>query len=73
MTSKCEHADHRTPCKGSVASVVVNPRTYRERMLCERHFEEAWAAWEHAAELMSPLRPSWFDEGYAGERWDEDN
>lgn len=39
---------------------------------CEAHFELRLAEAEHTMELLSPCPPAWFDEGYAGERWDED-
>jgi len=39
---------------------------------CEAHFELRLAQAEHTMELLSPNPPAWFDESYAGERWDED-
>lgn len=39
---------------------------------CEAHFEKRLASSERNLELMSDVPPAWFDESYAGERWDED-
>jgi hypothetical protein len=39
---------------------------------CEAHFEARLATAEDNLELTSPIPPPWFDEGFAGERWDED-
>ncbi|MCR9292037.1 MAG: hypothetical protein NXI32_04910 [bacterium] len=35
---------------------------------CDKHHR----ARERAAEYDSPCPPAWFDESYAGERWDDD-
>lgn len=40
---------------------------------CEHHFEQRLASAERTLELLSPCPAPWFDEGYAGERWDEDS
>lgn len=39
---------------------------------CEHHAELREARAQRNLELMSPAPPAWFDESYAGERWDED-
>jgi hypothetical protein len=58
-------------CEGDVEVRMLpdNPRSFPR---CEFHFEKRLAKSEHNLELMSPARPAWFDESYAGERWDED-
>jgi hypothetical protein len=39
---------------------------------CEPCFERRLAHSPHISEMTSPARPSWYDEGAIGERWDED-
>lgn len=39
---------------------------------CEAHFEARLEQAQRNRELLSSSPPSWFDESYAGERWDED-
>jgi len=39
---------------------------------CEYHREVRDRASKHIMELTSPTPAPWFDESYAGERWDED-
>lgn len=39
---------------------------------CEPCWERREAAAQRNLELLSPARPSWFDEANAGERWEED-
>lgn len=56
----------------------VEFRTTSDRMdgkafpRCEPCFEKREAKSAHNLELMSPTPAPWFDESYAGERWDED-
>lgn len=39
---------------------------------CPDCFDARLASAERTMEYLSPCRPSWHDEGYAGERWDDD-
>jgi hypothetical protein len=63
---------HKGDCEGTVEMRMVNPSTWRHRELCEKHQREHLKVYEHAQELMSPTPAPWFDESYAGERWDDD-
>lgn len=66
-------------CAGPVEYRPTPP--YGERALprCEHHDEARWASYndensiERYAASSPGVRPSWFDEGYAGEHWDEDD
>lgn len=40
---------------------------------CEHCHRLREAKATHNLELMSPVAPEWFDAGFAGERWDEDD
>lgn len=44
----------------------------KSRILCEKHQRDSLAVWERAQEYMTVTPAEWFDESYAGERWDED-
>lgn len=39
---------------------------------CQKCVDRYHEARERAAEYNSPAPPEWFDESYAGERWDND-
>ena len=58
-------------CRGPVEHRMLpdNPRAFPR---CEHHFELRLAKSEANLELMSATPAPWFDESYAGERWDED-
>ena len=58
-------------CSGPVEYRMM-PDNVRSFPRCEAHFELRLVKAEHNMELLSPARPAWFDESYAGERWDED-
>lgn len=45
---------------------------YKAWPRCEKHFDERLKKQEHINELTSDTPASWFDESYAGERWDDD-
>lgn len=57
-------------CQGAVELRTVDLLKWWPR--CEKHFEERLEKQEHINELLSNTPPAWFDEGYAGERWDDD-
>lgn len=70
-TLTCDRAGKR--CEGPVEHRLYDNGTrLKTATLCEHHFDERLRAVDRALEYMSPSRPSWFDEGYAGERWDDD-
>jgi hypothetical protein len=65
--------DGPADCAGPVEYRVTPDRTDGKPFArCEHHFELRLDQSERNLELMSPARPAWFDESYAGERWDED-
>lgn len=68
---ECIDAD-QGGCRGTVEMRFTNPSTMRSRPLCEVHQKPYLDAWERSLELTSPMPASWFDESYAGERWDDD-
>jgi hypothetical protein len=47
-------------------------RAYKNVAACLFHFELLLEVTEHSIELASDTPPEWFDETYAGERWDDD-
>lgn len=61
----CEGAvEYRTPLSGTGCAF---PR-------CDKHWDERLDRQERINRDYpdSPVPPSWFDESYAGERWDDD-
>lgn len=70
-TLRCLEAGGKTPCVGPVEYRMLpdNPRSFPR---CEAHFAKRLERSERNLELMSPTPAPWFDESYAGERWDED-
>jgi hypothetical protein len=73
MTEPLRCLEHGEDCKGPVEMRVTPDRTDgRAFARCEAHFEARLASAERNSELLSPSRPAWFDESYAGERWEED-
>jgi hypothetical protein len=70
---RCLDASDRSPCEGDVEMRMTSDRTDGKHFpRCEKHYDAREAKSAHNLELMSPARPSWFDEGYAGERWDDE-
>jgi hypothetical protein len=60
-------------CAGPVEYRTTPDRTDGKAFArCEHHFDQRMTSVDRNLELMSPARPAWFDEGNAGERWDED-
>lgn len=57
-------------CKGPIEYRSVDGVKWWPR--CERHFGDRLEKQERINELLSPMPASWFDESYAGERWDDD-
>ena len=58
-------------CAGEVAF-----HSYGARLIafprCAKHHADRLAKQPHIDELTSPIRAAWFDEGMAGESWDEE-
>lgn len=70
---ECLDKGGRTECRGPVESRSTPDREdFRTFPRCEAHFEERLVQAERNLELMSATPPAWFDESYAGERWEED-
>ena len=67
----CLQRSSKDDCVGPVEYRMLpdNPRAFPR---CEFHFEQRLEQSPHNLELMSPARPSWFDESAAGEHWDTD-
>jgi hypothetical protein len=64
---------HKGGCRGKVEYRLSPDRSdFKSFPRCEAHFDERLASAERTLELMSDTRPAWFDESYAGERWEED-
>jgi hypothetical protein len=60
------------PCAGEVEYRTTPDRADGKPFpRCEHHFDLRMRSVERNLELQSPVRPAWFDESYAGERWDE--
>ena len=73
MTEPLTCLDGPAGCAGPVEHRTTPDRKdLKSFPRCEAHFEARLATVERNLELMSPVPPAWFDEGYAGERWDED-
>jgi hypothetical protein len=69
-----ECIDGPQDCQGAVEWRTTPDRTDgKSFMRCEGHFDKRMQSVERTLELTSRSRPSWFDESYAGERWDEDD
>lgn len=63
--------DSRDKCEGLVEYRMALSATGRSFPRCAKHWEEALKRWEADSELRSDVAPSWVDESYAGERWDD--
>jgi hypothetical protein len=72
----CEQAiciDGPADCAGPIELRTTPDRTDGKHFArCEHHFDVRMESVARTLELTSPARPAWFDESYAGERWDED-
>jgi hypothetical protein len=69
--------DHRPDrpgeCRGEVEYRLSPDRAdFKAFPRCEAHWEKRLKSAERTLELLSDTRPDWFDESYAGERWEED-
>jgi hypothetical protein len=63
----------RPDCAGPIELRTTPDRTDGKHFArCEHHFDVRMESVARTLELTSPARPAWFDESYAGERWDED-
>lgn len=73
-TYECQHGGSGE-CKGEVLSIITGHGPYGmgARDLCEVHTDQFFKAKERADEYSAPAPPSWFDPGYAGESWDEED
>lgn len=73
MSEPLECLERNEHCAGPVEMRTTPDRTDgRAFPRCEAHFAARLADVERNLELLSPCRPAWFDESYAGERWEED-
>jgi hypothetical protein len=57
-------------CQGAVEMRTGDGLRFWPR--CLRHFEEYLDSMARARVIESSVAPAWFDEGNAGERWDDD-
>ena len=66
--------DHDDDCSGSVEFRMALSGTGRSFPRCDHHWEERLEEQERINDRYpdSPVAPDWFDESYAGERWDEE-
>jgi len=64
--------DHNGNCHGKVERRAVPGGSAVPR--CVKHFSDRLDSYENSIERYanSDVAPSWFDPGYAGERWDDD-
>lgn len=71
MTDTLRCLERGDDCAGPVEYRMLpdNPRSFPR---CEVHFEQRLERSQRNLELMSPTPAPWFDESYAGERWNED-
>lgn len=73
MTDDLRCLDGPDGCAGAVEyRTTPDRRDGRAFPRCAAHFEQRMESVQRNLELMSPARPAWFDESYAGERWEED-
>jgi hypothetical protein len=72
MTTELECLDGPEGCEGEVELRWSPDNLAKPWPRCDAHFARRLEQAEHNLELMSPAPPDWFDESYAGERWDED-
>jgi len=61
-------------CSGTVEYRYPLTATGKAFPRCDRHWDERLTAHEAHTQRYpdSPIAPSWHDEAYAGERWDEE-
>jgi hypothetical protein len=61
-------------CSGDVEYRMPLSSTGKPFPRCEKHWDERLDEQERINERYpdSPCAPSWFDESYAGERWDDE-
>lgn len=69
-----EYGDEDNPCAGPVEFHSIDPGRTRAHPRCEKHWGQRLDRRENSIEVYenSDVRPAWFDESYAGERWDDD-
>jgi hypothetical protein len=63
---------HNADCRGAVEYRMPLSGTGRAFARCDFHWEKRLDAQERNREYASDVPPAWFDESYAGERWNED-
>ena len=59
-------------CTGAVEYRMPLSGTGKSFPRCDGHWDARLAKQEELREYESDTPPDWFDESYAGERWDED-
>jgi hypothetical protein len=60
-------------CQGDVEYRMALTETGRSYPRCDLHWDARLKEQERWRDYQSDTPPDWFDESYAGERWDEDD
>lgn len=65
---------HKGGCDGEVEGMPSLAGTGTIIFRCDAHWDARFEEQERIDEAYpdSPIAPSWFDESFAGERWDSD-
>lgn len=73
MTEPLVCQDGPDGCSGEVEWTTTPDRQdFKHFPRCEAHFAKRLAQAEQNLELLSDTEPAWFDPGYAGEQWREE-